>query len=142
MRKPSDPDLQAAHARAAFICVWDDHEVANNAWTGGADNHQPEREGSWANRKAAALQAWFEWMPIRDTRAPPARAVFRAFRFGDLATLFMLETRLLARASLPAELREGASPRTTVPRASSSCISSAGTQPLTWSSSPGSRKKL
>ncbi|WP_232366818.1 alkaline phosphatase D family protein [Alteripontixanthobacter muriae] len=94
----SDPDMQAAHARAAFICVWDDHEVTNDGWIGGAENHQPATEGDWATRKATAMQAYFEWMPIRtpDPRRP-AEAIFRSFEFGDLATLAMLETRLLAR---------------------------------------------
>jgi alkaline phosphatase D len=94
----SDPQLQAAHARAAFICVWDDHETANDAWIGGAENHQSDSEGDWAARKAVAMQAYFEWMPIRDPDPLRAReAIFRAFEFGDLATLAMVETRLLAR---------------------------------------------
>lgn len=93
-----DPMLQAAHARAAFICVWDDHETANDAWVHGAENHQPDTEGSWADRKAAAMQAYFEWMPIRDP-APndPWEAINRHFAFGDLATLTMVESRLLVR---------------------------------------------
>lgn len=95
----SDPDLQAAHARAAFICVWDDHEVTNDAWAAGAQNHQTETEGDFAGRKAAALRAYYEWMPIREPKAGAMReAINRAFHFGDLATLAMVETRLLARA--------------------------------------------
>lgn len=95
----TDPDLQAAHARAAFICVWDDHEVANDGWIGGAENHDPARQGDWATRKAVAMQAYFEWMPIRDSRRRLGRAaIYRSFEFGDLATLAMLETRLLARS--------------------------------------------
>ena len=95
----TDPDLQAAHARAAMIAVWDDHETANDSWTGGAENHQPATEGSWAARKAAAMQAYFEWMPIRDPVAGrPWEAINRSFRFGDLAMLAMVETRLLARS--------------------------------------------
>ena len=94
-----DPDMQAAHARAAFICVWDDHEVANDDWIGGAENHDPKTEGDWAKRKAAAMQAYFEWMPIRDPRpGQPWAAINRSFDFGDLATLVMVETRLLARS--------------------------------------------
>ena len=94
-----DPDLQAAHARAAWTVVWDDHETANDSWTGGAENHQPAAEGDWRARKAAALQAYFEWMPIRDPRpGRPWEAINRSFRFGDLATLAMVETRLLARS--------------------------------------------
>lgn len=94
----TDPALQAAHARAAFITVWDDHETANDAWIGGAENHDPATEGDWRARKAAALQAYFEWMPIRDPRrgSDPA-AIFRSFEIGDLATLAMVETRLLGR---------------------------------------------
>ena len=94
----ADPQMQAAHARAAFICVWDDHETANDSWIGGAENHQSETEGDWAGRKAVAMQAYFEWMPIRDPDPLRAReAIFRSFEFGDLATLAMVETRLLAR---------------------------------------------
>lgn len=95
----ADTDLQAAHARAPWICVFDDHEIANNPWTSGAENHNPDKgEGDWWARKAAALKAYSEWMPIRD--AAPGRlreAIYRSFRFGDIAELIMLETRLLAR---------------------------------------------
>jgi len=95
----ADADLQAAHARAAFICVWDDHETANDSWTGGAENHQPATEGDWKARKAVAMQAYFEWMPIRDPiPGRPWEAINRSFDFGDLATLMMVETRLLARS--------------------------------------------
>lgn len=92
-----DPDLQAAHARAAFICVWDDHESADNAWSEGATNHQPD-EGGWSARRAASLRAYMEWMPIRErTGAGGAASAHRSFRFGDLARLVMLESRHLAR---------------------------------------------
>ena len=95
----TDADLQAAHARAAFICVWDDHETANDSWVGGAENHQPETEGEWKARKAVAMQAYFEWMPIRDPKpGAPWEAINRTFEYGDLATLMMVETRLLARS--------------------------------------------
>ena len=94
----SDPDLQAAHARAAFICVWDDHEVANDAWSMGAENHTDATEGDYAARKAIALRAYYEWMPIREPRAGLGLdAINRSFEFGDLVTLAMVETRLLAR---------------------------------------------
>lgn len=94
-----DPDLQAAHARAAMIAVWDDHETANDSYREGAENHQPQTEGDWAQRKAFAMQAYFEWMPIRDPQAGrPWEAINRSFQFGDLATLAMVETRLLARS--------------------------------------------
>jgi len=92
----TDPQLQAAHARAPWIVVWDDHETANDSWTGGAQNHQPATEGDWNRRKAAAIKAYYEWMPIRE---PKGRgfAIYRSFDFGDVASLFMFETRLTAR---------------------------------------------
>ncbi|MFC3078814.1 alkaline phosphatase D family protein [Phenylobacterium terrae] len=93
----SDPQLQAAHARAPWIVVWDDHESANDSYTAGAENHQ-EGEGDWASRKAAALKAYFEWMPIREpAKGRPLDAAWRSFRFGDVANLIMVETRLAAR---------------------------------------------
>ncbi|MES1201990.1 MAG: alkaline phosphatase D family protein [Pseudomonadota bacterium] len=93
-----EAELQAAHARAPWIVVWDDHEVANDDWMGGAENHQPN-EGDWETRKRAALQAYYEWMPIREPQAGKAfEAINRSFQFGDLMTLAMLETRLLARS--------------------------------------------
>ncbi len=95
----SDPQLQAAHASAAWIMTFDDHEVTNDPWEGGAENHD-EGEGSWADRKAAALRAYLEWNPIRDPApgTPLHEAVRRSFRFGRTAELHMVETRLSARA--------------------------------------------
>jgi alkaline phosphatase D len=95
----ADADSQAAHARAAWITSWDDHETANNSYTDGGENHDPPEEGAWADRKAAALKAYYEWMPIREPRSGQgyAEASARTFRFGDLAILMMLETRLVSR---------------------------------------------
>lgn len=94
-----EPELQAAHAMAPWIVVWDDHEVCNDSWQGGAQNHNPENnEGEWNARRAAALQAYYEWMPIRDPEpGKPFEAINRSFQWGDLLTVIMLETRLLAR---------------------------------------------
>lgn len=90
-------ELQAAHAIAPWIVVWDDHETANNSFAGGAQNHN-QGEGQWATRKQAALQAYYEWMPIREPQAGAAfEAINRSFQFGNLASLIMVETRLLAR---------------------------------------------
>lgn len=91
-----DPDLQAAHRQHPFIAVWDDHEFANDAWRDGAENHQPA-EGAWAARKAAAIQAWREWMPVREAPANAEYRLYRQFAFGDLADLLMLDTRVEGR---------------------------------------------
>lgn len=89
----SDADLQAMHLRHPMIAIWDDHEFANNAWVGGAENQHPS-DGPWATRKAAAMQAYFEWMPVREQ---PGGRIWRSFSFGDVADLMMLDTRIWAR---------------------------------------------
>ncbi len=90
----SDPDLQALHARHPVLAVWDDHELAGGAWRGGAAAHRPERHGEWEARRAAAVQAYFEWMPVR---RPDHASVFRTVRLGPLADLVLLDTRLVGR---------------------------------------------
>ncbi|BBC74354.1 alkaline phosphatase [Altererythrobacter sp. B11] len=94
-----DAGLQAMTAAHPFIACWDDHESANNPWIGGAENHQPAQEGDWLSRRAASIQAYYEWLPIREPGVGRSRAEFwRSYRFGDLATLVTLETRHTARA--------------------------------------------
>jgi alkaline phosphatase D len=91
----SDPDSKTLHAAMPLIAVWDDHEIANDTWREGAENHTEATEGPFAARRAAALQAYHEWMPIR-TGADRGR-IYRSFDFGDLVSLHMLDTRLLGR---------------------------------------------
>lgn len=91
-----DSDLQAAHAKLPFITVWDDHEIANDTWSNGAENHS-EDEGDFDERKLAALQAYFEWLPIRPWDEGNYQEIYRHFAFGDLVDLYMLDTRVLAR---------------------------------------------
>lgn len=92
-----DADLQALHQRHPFIVIWDDHELANDAWRDGAENHQAD-EGDFKARKASALQAYFEWMPIRPKTADDHLNIYREFNFGNLVQLNMLDTRILARS--------------------------------------------
>jgi alkaline phosphatase D len=93
----ADPDSQEIHRQHPFIVTWDDHEFGNNTWWGGAENHTPETEGDWTIRRAAAVQSYYEWMPIREDLQTLTPRIYRTFRFGDLATLFMLDTRLVGR---------------------------------------------
>ncbi|MBL3669742.1 alkaline phosphatase D family protein [Streptomyces sp. M2CJ-2] len=86
----TDPDLQALHAKAPVVAIWDDHEFANDAWSGGAGNHTEGSEGAWAARQAAARQAYFEWMPVRPALAG---TTYRRLRFGRLADLSLLDLR-------------------------------------------------
>jgi len=95
----SDPALQSATAAMPLIAVWDDHETSNDSWVTGAENHQVETEGNWDARKQAALRAYYEWMPIREPKVGRVRSeIYRNFRFGDLANITCVETRLTARA--------------------------------------------
>jgi len=89
-----DPDLAEAHRQHPFFTVWDDHELANNSWSGGAENHDEATEGPFADRKAAAAKAYAEWMPIR--LSEPGK-IYRNIRFGDLVDLFLLDTRIWGR---------------------------------------------
>ncbi|MFH1657855.1 MAG: alkaline phosphatase D family protein [Pseudomonadota bacterium] len=93
----TDADLQAVHAAMPFINVWDDHEIANDTWKDGAENHDSASEGEFTVRRAAALQAFHEWLPIRtpDPRRP--QQINRSFAFGNLLALHMLDTRVIAR---------------------------------------------
>ncbi len=106
-----DPDQQEAHRQHPWITVWDDHELANNAWATGADNHQDGVEGTWPDRRAAAVQAYNEWMPIRTTE--PDR-IYRAFSFGDLVDLIMLDTRLIGRSKQTKDEEEMKDPSRTI----------------------------
>lgn len=92
----SDANLQDCHGAHPFVIVWDDHEVANDAWVEGAENHDPDTQGDYSERRAAAIQAWYEWLPVR----PPASEqdiIYRSFQYGDLLDLIMLDTRHVAR---------------------------------------------
>jgi len=93
----ADPDLQAAHARHPWITIFDDHEVANNAWDTGAENHTPDVEGDFATRRRQAYEAYLEWMPFRmpEQRVVPHQGTrfFKRFTFGALADLSVVETR-------------------------------------------------
>lgn len=89
-----DPQLQAAHAAHPWIVVWDDHEVSNNY--ANLTLSEPRREdGDPAEMRRGAYQAWYEHMPVRIEAPEDALhlKIYRAFQFGDLITLAMLDTR-------------------------------------------------
>ena len=92
----TDPDLRALHAKYPWIVTWDDHEVANDAYDGGAENHQPATEGDFSARRARAHRAYDEWMPVRMNGTADLRdgdRLFRRLRFGRLAEISMLDLR-------------------------------------------------
>jgi alkaline phosphatase D len=86
----TDPDLQMVHAMFPAVTTWDDHEIANDAWAGGAENHDPRTEGPWEARLAAARKAYREWMPVSD-------APYASYDIGRLLTLHRLDTRVEGR---------------------------------------------
>ncbi|MDM0117881.1 alkaline phosphatase D family protein [Variovorax sp. J22R133] len=93
----TDADLKAMHGNVPVIAVWDDHELADNAWLGGAKNHDPSTEGSFTARRDAAVQAYHEWMPTRVPDPADPLKIYRSFDFGNLVSLHMLDTRLVGR---------------------------------------------
>jgi alkaline phosphatase D len=132
-----DPDLKQLHASMPMIAVYDDHEVANNSYVTGAENHTEGVEGTFAARVAAAMKVYHEWMPIRTPDMQDLRKVYRSFNFGKILSLHMLETRLLARAK-QIEVTDLLNPATSA--AAVSALSSPnrqlmGEEQLTWLSS-------
>ncbi|WP_232677462.1 alkaline phosphatase [Nocardioides sp. R-C-SC26] len=92
----TDPDLQDAHAKFPWIITWDDHEVTNDQWARGAENHQPGREGDYLRRRARAHRAYDEWMPVRmnaTAELGDGTRLYRRLRFGKLAEFSMLDLR-------------------------------------------------
>lgn len=91
----TDPDLQDAHAKFPWIVTWDDHEVTNDQYATGAENHQPD-EGSYLRRRARAHRAYDEWMPVRmntTAKLGDGDRLFRRLTFGRLAEISMLDLR-------------------------------------------------
>jgi alkaline phosphatase D len=86
-----DKGLHDISMKHPMIAIWDDHEIANNSYISGAQNHQPN-EGDYERRKTAARQAYYEWIPIRESETH-----YRTFSFGKLADLIMLDERLAGR---------------------------------------------
>lgn len=97
-----DPDLVNVHQQHPFICIWDDHETANDSHTEGAQNHNPKTEGDWKDRMNAGRKAYFEWMPIRDH---DEQRIYRKFQYGSMAELLMLDTRLEGRDPQPKSVK-------------------------------------
>lgn len=93
-----DQDLLLLHSRHAMIATVDDHELSDNAWSGGADEHDPARDGSWDDRKKAAMDAWQDWMPTLRRPLTPGLGengrVWREIPLGAAGRILLCETRL------------------------------------------------
>lgn len=113
-----DPDLQALHAKYPWIITWDDHEVANDAYKDGAENHNTDLgEGDFRLRRARAHRAYDEWMPVRmdgTARLRDGDRLFRRLRFGQLAEISMLDLRSYRDAQAAAPSGEVSDPDRTI----------------------------
>ncbi|MBW3561562.1 MAG: alkaline phosphatase D family protein [Actinobacteria bacterium] len=88
-----DDDCRRMHERHPTVHVFDDHECGDDRWREGADNHDPAVDGPFEERAAQALQAWYEWLPVRvPDRDDPAR-IYRRLPLGGLADLIVIDCR-------------------------------------------------
>ncbi|MEX1240935.1 MAG: alkaline phosphatase D family protein [Cyclobacteriaceae bacterium] len=83
-----DDGLRKMRQQHPIITIWDDHELANDTYAQGAQNHQDQEEGDFAARKTAARKAYYEWIPIRE-----GGKHYRSFSFGSMAEVIMLDER-------------------------------------------------
>lgn len=90
----TDPDLQAAHAAAPWLVIWDDHEVDNN-WADEVPEKPEIPQPDFLQRRAAAFRAYYESMPLRRSSVPNGidMQLFRRVQWGQLANFHMLDTR-------------------------------------------------
>jgi alkaline phosphatase D len=90
----TDPHLQAAHAKCPWLVTWDDHEFANNC-AGGISEKPDDDPTAYLFRRAAAYQAYYEHMPLRQTQIPhgPDMLLYRRVPWGRLAAFDVLDTR-------------------------------------------------
>jgi len=86
----TDPDLQALHAAAPCLAIWDDHEVQNDYGAGWSQNPMTP-DDVFALRRAAAYQAFIEHMPLRPRH--PAAKLYARHGWSDLADIAVLDTR-------------------------------------------------
>jgi alkaline phosphatase D len=96
-----DPNLLALHLRYPMVAIWDDHDVADNAFDTGAKEHDPEEHGPWEDRLAAATQARQEYVPARLPDPDDAGHLWRSVTIGDLAEVVVLDARLGGRDEQP-----------------------------------------
>jgi alkaline phosphatase D len=87
----SDPALQAAHAAAPWLLVWDDHEVDNDY----ANLQGQDLQRDFKAQRAAAYRAYWEHMPFPKS-ARPVDADMRItgrLDWGTLARIHLLDDR-------------------------------------------------
>ncbi|MBI1192610.1 MAG: T9SS type A sorting domain-containing protein [Bacteroidetes bacterium] len=88
-----EPDSRRIHQNYPFIIIYDDHEFANDAWKGGAQEHNEATEGPWSARLRAGYRAWMEWMPVREPEVTDDYLAYRTLKYGDLVDFIVVDTR-------------------------------------------------
>lgn len=105
----TDPHLQAAHAIAPWLAIWDDHEVFDDY----RGLHVPvgQTTEAFRSRRAAAYKAYYEHMPLRLDREADGThmRLYRRAGFGNLAQFDLLDTRQY-RSDHPCRSSDGATP--------------------------------
>ena len=103
-----DPDVQALHHALPIVPALDDHELADGAWAGGADAHDPAEHGPWSERLGTAFRVRAEWLPIRPPDPADPSRVFRRIEAGSLAEILIADIR--SRRDQPALEPEASDP--------------------------------
>ena len=87
----SDPRLQAMHAKAPWILIWDDHEVQND-WAGDVSE---DLAPDFHQRRIAAAQAYWEHQPFPASMRPKGVDIVLSHRvdWGRLARLITIDDR-------------------------------------------------
>ena len=88
-----DVDLANLHASVPFMCMWDDHEFADNWWREGATGSHDYEAQQWRDIYLAGKQAYFEWMPVRPNDVSESQHLYRRLRFGSLAEIILPDLR-------------------------------------------------
>jgi alkaline phosphatase D len=104
-RYRSDASLQAAHAAHPWIVTWDDHEIDNNWADDIPQDPQNQSPEAFRARRIAAIQAYYEHMPLRRGSVPdgPDMQLYRRLDFGDLVRVSVLDTRQYRSDQVPTE---------------------------------------
>lgn len=104
----SDPDLQALHESHPIIAIWDDHEFSDDCHGDVASYEDGRADEASPRRRAAADQAWSEYMPVDYTpresgtaaskldkqgEFPENFSVYRSFVFGRHLELVLTDLR-------------------------------------------------
>jgi alkaline phosphatase D len=96
-----EAEVQAMHAACPWLVTWDDHEVQND-YAGLVAGDSGPGVASFAVRRAAAYQAFYEHMPVRASALTRGVAglisgaetrLYSQQRFGRLASIVLIDDR-------------------------------------------------